>query len=216
MNTRSHEVTQVSPASGLGAGAAAGVVATTVFTLAHHLFIIPIWWAFPFMAVAGALCGAVLAWCYRRLVEAGTGRSWAVFVGMFIFMFGLLALASSIVYEPIITMAEVVESTGGNPIPIGESMGLMVVFTFGWAGFLSVFYRRGWRGFAAALAATAILMLILGVNVSTMGLVEIPTTGWVLVLEFFGYLVALGVSFGLSYRFIERVWRRSRSLEPMS
>jgi len=216
MNTRSHEVTQVGPAAGLGAGAAAGVVATTVFTIAPHLFISPIWWAFPFMAVASAACGASLVWCYSRLVDSGTTFSWAIFVGLFTSMFGLLALASSIVYEPIITMAEVVESTGGNPIPIGESMGLMVVFTLGWAGFLSVFYRRGWRGFAAALVATAILMLILGVNVSTMGLVEIPTTGWVLVLEFFGYLGALGVSFGLSYRFIERVWRRSRPLEPMS
>lgn len=213
MNTRSHEVTQGGPAVGLGAGAAAGVVATTVFTIAHHLFINPIWWAFPFMAVAGSLCGAVLAWCYTRLAQ---GRSWAVFVGMFTLMFGVLALASSIVYEPIITMAELIESTGGNPIPIGESMGLIVVFTFSWAGFLSVFYRRGWRGFAAALAATAILMLILGVNVSTMGLVDIPTTGWVLVLEFFGYLVALGLSFGLSYHFFaEGVWRRSRPMEPM-
>ena len=125
-------------------------------------------------------------------------------------------MASSLVYEPIITMAEVVDSTGGNPIPIGESMELMVLFTLGWAAFLSVFYRRGRRDFAAALTATAILMLILGVNVSTMGLVEIPTTGWVLVLEFFGYLAAPGVSFGLSYRFIERMWLKSRPVNPMS
>ena len=186
-------------------GAAAGVVATAVFTLAHHLFISPIWWAFPFMAVAGAVCGAVLAWCYTRLVEIRTAGSWSVFVGLFIVMFGLLALASSIVYEPIITMAEVVNSTGGNPIPIGESMVLLAVFTLGWAAFLSVFYRQGWRGFMAALAATAILMLLLGVNVSTMGLVEIPTTGWVLVLEFFGYLIALGVSFGLSFHLFARL-----------
>lgn len=214
MSTRTEGATRVVPSA--GAGAAAGIVATTVFTLAHHLFISPIWWAFPFMAVAGALCGAVLAWCYTGLVEHHTGRSWTVFVGLFILMFGLLALASSIVYEPIITMAEIVDSTGGNPIPLGESMGLMVVFTLGWAGILSVFYRRGWRGFAVALITTAILMLVLGVNVSTMGLVDIPTTGWVLVLEFFGYLVALGVSFGLSYRLIEGVWRRSRPSEPMS
>lgn len=202
--------------SSAGAGAAAGVVATTVFTIAHHLFISPIWWAFPFMAVAGAVCGTVLVWCFTTLVEARTARSWAVFVGLFTLMFGLLAVASSIVYEPIITMAEVVGSTGGNPIPIGESLGLIVVFTLGWATLLSVVYRQGWTGFAAALAATTILMLTLGVNVSTMGLVEIPTTGWVLVLEFFGYLVALGVSFGLSYYSIARVWQRSRPLEPVS
>ena len=189
-----------------GAGAAAGVVATTVFTSLHHLFISPIWWALPFMAVAGAVCGAVLAWCYTSLVAVRTAGSWAVFVGLYIVMFGLLAMASSIVYEPIITMAEVVNSTGGNPIPIGESLGLMVVFTLGWAAFLSVFYQRGWRGFVAALAATTILMLLLGVNVSTMGLVDVPTTGWVLVIEFFGYLIALGVSFGLSFHLFARVW----------
>ena len=204
MSARNKEATPL--LSPTVAGGIAGVVATAVFTLAHHLFINPIWWAFPFMAVAGALCGATLAWCYTRLVEARTARSWAIFVGMFVVMFGLLALASSIVYEPIMTMAEVVNSTGGNPIPIGESMALLIVFTLAWAAFLSIFYRRGWRGFAAALVATAILMLLLGVNVSTMGLVEIPTTGWVLVLEFFGYLVALGVTFGLSFHVFAKAW----------
>lgn len=209
MSTRNEEASPV--VSSAGAGAAAGVVATTVFTIAHHLFISPIWWAFPFMAVAGAACGASLVWCYSRLVGSATGRSWAIFVGLFTIMFGLLAVASSIVYEPIITMAEVVGSTGGNPIPIGESMSLMIIFTLGWAMFLSAIYRRGWHGFWAALMATTILMLPLGVNVSTMGLVEIPTAGWLLVLEFFGYLAALGVSFGLSYHLIER----SRPRAPM-
>jgi len=80
-------------------------------------------------------------------------------------------------------MAEVVDSTGGNPIPIGESMGLMG-HIHNWMDRSSlVFYRQGLQGFAAALVSTAILMFILGVNVSTMGLVDIPTTGWVLVLR---------------------------------
>ena len=200
----------------LGSGAVAGVVATLVFTALHHVFINPIWWAFPFMAVAGALCGAALVWCYSRLAAARTARSWSVFVGLFIVMFGLLAVTSSVVYEPIITMAEVVNSTGGNPIPISESLVLMVVFTFGWAAFLALFYRRGWQGFGSSMVTTTILMLVLGINVSTMGLVEIPTTGWLLVVEFFGYIVALGVAFGLSYHFIAKTWARSRPMEPAS
>ena len=198
----------------LGAGAIAGVVATTIFTVAHHLFINPIWWAFPFMAVAGAACGSALAWCYSNLTETRTARSWAAFVAMFTAMFGLLALASSMVYEPIITMAEVVNSTGGNPIPIGESLGLMIPFTIGWAGFLTIIYRRGWRGFQTSLLATVVLMLFLGINVSTMGLVEIPTSGWMLVVEFFGYIVALGGSFGLTYHLIVSGRRQLASVGP--
>lgn len=182
---------------GVGAGAVAGVVSVTVFTILHQLLINPIWWMYPIMAIAGAVAGACLAWCYARLVEMRSGRSLAIFIGLFTVMFGLLAVASSLVYEPIITMAEMVNSTGGNPIPISETMGLMIAFTIGWAGFLALAYRRGWRGFGVALVATSVLMLLLGFNVSTIGLVEIPRAGWLVVLEFFGYLVALGAGYGL-------------------
>lgn len=201
--TRQRRHREISPTTRAGTGAIAGVVATTVFTIAHHLFINPIWWAFPFMALAGAACGAALTWCYVSVVSTGSGRSWTLFVGLFTVMFGLLAAVSMMIYEPIITMEEVVNSTGGNPIPISESLGLMIPFTIAWAALMALSYRAGWRGFTTTLAATTVLMLFLGINVSTAGLVEIPTTGWKLVAEFFGYIAALGASFGITYHLIE-------------
>lgn len=191
-------------ATDVGVGAIAGVVSVTLFTVLHHVFISPIWWMYPIMAIAGAVSGFCLAWCYAGLVKAPSDRSWAIFIGLFTLMFGLLAVVSSLIYEPIITMAEVVNSTGGNPIPISETMGLMAVFTLGWAGLLTLAYRRGWRGFGVALIATSVLMLLLGVNVSTMGLVEIPRAGWILVLEFFGYLLAIGASYGFCYSWMRK------------
>ncbi|MDX1469620.1 MAG: hypothetical protein R3258_09780 [Acidimicrobiia bacterium] len=183
----------------LAAGAIAGGVSVTVFTVLHQVFINPIWFLYPVMLVAGVMCGVLLAWCYSVLVVKPSRPSWARFVTLFTVMFGLLAVASSLLYEPVYTMVEIVESSGGNPIPFRETAVLMLVFTVAWATLLAVGYRAGWRGFSAALIATAVLMLLLGFNVSTMGLVEIPKADWILVAEFFGYVVALGGSYGVVY-----------------
>ena len=178
-----------------------------MFTVLHQVFINPIWFLYPVMLVAGVLCGVSLAWCYSVLVAEPSTKSWASFVGLFTVMFGLLAVASALVYEPVYTMAEIVESTGGNPIPISETAALMVFFTVGWAALLTIGYRAGWKGFWVTLAATVVLMLLLGINVSTMGLVDIPKSGWVLVAEFFGFVAAIGGSYGIVYGLIRR--RRS-------
>ncbi len=201
---RSPRVVETRVSSGLLAGATAGAASTAVFTVLHQIFISAIWWMFPVMLVAGAVCGACLAWCYSELVPGPSPRSWAWFTAMWTVMFGLLALASSAFYEPIITMAEMLESTGGNPIPISETLGLMIPFTLAWAGLVTWRYGAGWRGFGVVVASTTVLMLLLGFNVSTMGLVEIPTEGWVLVAKFFGYLAALGGVFGLVYALVVR------------
>ena len=195
----------------IGAGAIAGAVSITVFTVLHQLFINPIWFLYPVMLVAGVLCGISLAWCYSVLVGEPSRGSWAQYIAMFTLMFGLLAAASVFLYEPVYTMAEIVESSGGNPIPFSETAALMAVFTVAWAASLTIVYRAGWRGFWATLAATSVLMLLLGFNVSTMGLVDIPKSAWILVAEFFGFVAALSVSYGLVFAMIRRrspTWSR--------
>lgn len=183
----------------LAVGAVAGVISVTVFTVLHQIFINAIWWMFPIMAIAGAVCGLTLSWCYDTLVTTPSQRSWWGYIAMFTGMFGLLGLASGLIYEPIITMTEMLESTGGNPIPISETIGLMAAFTLAWSGGLVLFYRKGWREFGIALATTFVLMLFLGFNVSTIGLVDFPTEAWALMAEFFGYLAALGFVFGAAF-----------------
>lgn len=191
-------------ARNLAAGAAAGVVAVLVFTVLHQIFINPIWWMLPIMAIAGAGCGLCLAWGYAELVPSQSWQTWWGYIGLFNIMFGLLALASAIIYEPIITMAEMVESSGGNPIPMSETLPLMIVFTLGWAGLLTLIYKGGWRGFGAASATIAVLMLLLGFNLSTVGLVDVPTEGRILLVEFFGFVTALSVTYGLTHAGIMR------------
>lgn len=198
--------------SGVGRGAAAGAISTTVFTALHHVFISPIWWMFPVMLVAGAACGACLVWCFSELVDEPSLKSWVGYVVLFTVMFGLLAVTSVVIYEPIITMTEMLDSTGGNPIPIRETIGLMTVFTLAWSGGLVWLYRKGWREFGIALAATTVLMLFLGFNVSTVGLVEFPTEARALMASFFGYIIALGLVFGAAFALLPR--RRSSRTAP--
>jgi hypothetical protein len=162
---------------------------------------------FPVMAFAGAVCGLSLSWCYAELVPEPSWRSWWGYVGMFIVMFGFLTLASVIIYDPIITMTEMVESSGGNPIPMFETMTLMVVCTVVWARLLTLIYKGGWRGFGAASVTIAVLMLLLGFNLSTVGLVDVPTEGWVLLAEFFGHVAALSVTYGLAHSALMQLQR---------
>jgi hypothetical protein len=194
-------------AGSLAAGAVAGVVSVTVFTFLHQIFINSIWWMFPIMAIAGAACGLCLAWCYDTLVSNPSWPSWWGYIALINVMFGLLAWASAVIYDPIITMAEMVESSGGNPIPMRETLPLMVVFTTVWAGLLTLIYKAGWRGFGAATATIAVLMLFLGFNLSTVGLVDVPREGWILLVEFFGYVIALSVTYGLTHTGIMRLRR---------
>ena len=198
MATLSEHPTDIRPRN-LAAGAVAGVVSVVVFTVLHQIFINAIWWMFPIMAIAGACCGLCLAWCYATLVPEPSWRSWWGYISLFMAMFGLLAASSAIIYEPIISMAEIVNSSGGNPIPMSETLPLMIVFTLGWAGLLTAVYKGGLRGFGTASATIAVLMLLLGFNLSTVGLVDVPSEGWILLAEFFGYVAALSVTYGLAH-----------------
>ena len=56
-------------------GAAAGAIATVVFTVVHHLTISNIWATLPVMLAAGALCGWSLAWSYEVLFDGYSLRT---------------------------------------------------------------------------------------------------------------------------------------------
>jgi hypothetical protein len=188
----------------LRSGALAGLVSVVVFTWIHDLFISDIWEMLPVMAVAGAVCGVCLAWSYRTLVPRPSPRSWAGYVGAFVAMFWLLAVASVAVFEPVTTMAEV--SAAGGPIDhlFATAMPLSLGFVVGFALFLVRRFGEGWAGLVPALVASAVLMLFLGMNVSAVGLVDIPTDGWYLVAELLGLIVALGAVFGVAVVLIDR------------
>jgi hypothetical protein len=187
----------------LRSGAIAGLGSVVVFTWVHDLFISDIWAMLPVMAVAGVVCGVCLTWSYRALVPGPSLRSWAGYVGAFIAMFWLLAVASVAVFEPVTTMAEV--SAAGGPIDhlFGRAMPLSIGFVLGFSLFLVWRFGEGWAGLGPALVASAVLMLFLGMNVSAVGLVDIPTDGWYLVAELLGLIAALGAVFGVAVVLID-------------
>ena len=83
-------------------------------------------------------------------------------------------------------------------------MPLTVVVTFLMAGIVTVLSTRRWANFGFALLACVVLVLSLGLNVSIIGLVSLPSGSLYLVVELFALILALGVVFAVAFAILER------------
>lgn len=72
------------------------------------------------------------------------------------------------------------------------------------AGIVTVLSTRRWANFGSALLACVILVLSLGLNVSIIGLVSLPSGSLYLVVELFALILALGVVFAVAFAILER------------
>lgn len=185
-------------------GAAAGAGSALTFTVVHDLFISDIWAMLLPMLVAGAVCGACLGWSYRRLAVRPTVPGWLRYNGTFLVMFGLLGALSVAVFDPVTTMAEVVSANAPPDDLIAEAMPMTVAFTLVTATVVTLLHARRSRELGPVLLTTSVLVLLLGLNVSAIGLVEIPSGSAYLVAELFGLIVALDVVFALGVVALER------------
>jgi hypothetical protein len=68
---------------------------------------------------------------------------------------------------------------------------MTAVFTMVTAAILSGLYRASWRGAGAILVTTTVLVLLLGLNISGLGLVEASKAELRLLGEVLGLLVAI-------------------------
>ncbi|NNF57278.1 MAG: hypothetical protein HKN04_03470 [Rhodothermaceae bacterium] len=177
----------------LWSGAAAGAVSAFVFTIIHDLFISDIWFSVLFMMIAGAVCGLGLGWSYGLLFEVPSTKSWVRYNLLYVAMFGLLGAASVLVYEPVTTMAAVVAANAPPNELFAQAMPLTLGFTVAMALLVSVLYGRSWWHFGAILLTCTLLVLLLGLNVSAIGLVYIPSGSVYVIAELFGLIVALNV-----------------------
>ncbi|RME84459.1 MAG: hypothetical protein D6775_05400 [Caldilineae bacterium] len=184
--------------------AIAGVVAVLVFTVAHQIFINNIWFSFPIMAAAGAVCGLCLGWSYRLLFERPSAKSWLSYNLFYDALFLLLAVASVLLFEPVITMEALL---AGGPPPSEltvQALPLTALFTVLAAGIGGlIFGGRRWMQFGALLLTSILLMALLGMNVSIIGLVAIPREGWYVVAEFFGYILLLNAVYAATVTMLE-------------
>lgn len=188
------------------AGAIAGAASVVVFTVVHDLIISDIWWMLGPMVVAGALSGLCLAWTFERLFQRRSIATWVAYNAAYLAMFGALAAASVIIFEPVTTMAAI--SAEGGPVDelIVRALPLAGAFTLGTTGVLGRLLSRRWSDYLRLLLVITVLMVFLGLNVSVLGLVEFSGDALTPVVVFFGLIVLLDLVFAAVFAAI--LWRR--------
>ena len=185
-------------------GAFSGIVSTLIFTIVHDIFISDIWFMLLPMLVAGALCGALLSWSYRLLVVVPSRLGWLVYNLIYVALFGLLGVASVLFFEPVTTMAAMVTLNGPPTELIDQAMPMTVGFTLGMAALFTLLYGRSITKFLAVLLTCTVLVALLGLNVSVIGLVAIPSGSLVVIAELFGLILVLNAVYVIVYLVLER------------
>lgn len=185
-------------------GAIAGAFSALIFTVIHDLLISDIWFSLPIMLVAGALCGGCVSWSYALLVQRPRLPGWLAYNALYVGLLFLLGLVSVLAFEPVTTMAALIAVNGPPDALIGQAMPVTAIFTLIMAIFISLVYGISWSRFGAVLLTSAVLVLLLGLNVSVIGLVSIPRGSWYLVAEMYGLILVLNGGFVVVFTALER------------
>jgi hypothetical protein len=198
-------------------GAAAGAASAFVFAVVHDLLISDIWFSLIALLAAGAVCGLCLGWSYVLLVAAPSLRGWVRYNLLYLAMFLLLGAASVLVYEPVTTLSAVIAANAAPDELIRQAMPMTIAFTLATAAVVSLQYPKSWRRFGAILLTCSVLVLSLGLNVSAIGLVDIPHGSLYLIIELFGLILALNgvyvvVFVGLERQSLLQAWADSKRL----
>jgi hypothetical protein len=185
-------------------GAFSGIVSTLIFTSIHDIFISNIWFMVLPMLLAGALCGALLSWSYRLLAAIPSKRGWLVYNLIYAALFGILGMASVLIFKPVTTMAAVITLDGPPTELINQAMPMTIVFTLGMTVLITLLYGRSITKFLVVLLTCTALVALLGLNVSAIGLVAIPSGSMVVIAELFGLIVVLNAVYMMVYVMLER------------
>lgn len=196
-------------------GAAAGAASALAFTVIHDIFISDIWFSAPIMLLAGALCGLCIGWSYGRLVDRPSIGSWLRYNLIYVAMLMLLGVASMLTFEPMMSMTALMASDGPPSELIARALPMTVVFTVASSFAISLFYRRSGQHYAAVLLTCTVLVLLLGLNVSALGLVSIPRGSFYLVAEFLGLIVVINVFYVAIFIWLERTSLTAKSGVPL-
>ena len=185
-------------------GAAAGAFSALVFMVVHQVLISDIWFSLVVMLVSGALCGAAVAWTYALLFTRRTLAGWIAYNLAYVAALVAMGLVSLVVYEPVTTAADLI-AAGGSPTElIRRATPLSAVSILITAVLLQRLWGRGAGQFLALLLCSTLIILLLGLNVSVLGLVEFDSQGWVLVLYTYGLTLLLNLVYLASFAVLER------------
>ena len=192
------------PLSFLITGTISGVLSTLIFTIVHHIFISNIWFSFVFMAGAGVLSGILIAWSYGLLFAEFTTKNWVLYNSILLLMFLLLALFSVVIFEPVTTMGELLAANGPPDELIQQAFPMTLLFTTAFAALISILFAKKLVQVILVVITCIELMLVLGLNVSVIGLVDMPRSGLYLILELFGLIILILLMYALIFRLLER------------
>lgn len=183
----------------------AGAVAALAFTIVHDLLISDIWSMLIIMLVAGSMSGWSVAWSYRRLFDVPTPANWLGYNMLYLVMLLGLGATSVVVFDPVTTMADVIDEGG----PMGELIGMALPMTalFALAAVVLIVgvLGRRWANVGPVVVTVMVLVTFLGLNVSAIGLVDIPSESAYLIAEIFGLILVIGAAFAATFLAIQ--WR---------
>jgi len=185
-------------------GAVAGTVSAFAFAVIHHMFISNIWFSLIIMLPAGVLCGGCVGWSYGLIFEMPSIGSWLRYNMVYVLMFVLLGAVSVLVFEPVTTIMALTVANEPPDELIGQAMPMTIIFTLAIALLLSWRYGRNWLHYGAILLTCTLLVLLLGLNVSVIGLVSIPGNSLYLIAEMFGLILAINLAYGVAFIMLER------------
>lgn len=183
----------------MGTGIVAGAISAYSFALIHAALINDIWFSMQILLVAGAICGLCLGWTYGLLFKQSSIRSWLQYNTLYVGMFVVIGVASVLVFEPVTTIATLMASDTPPDYLFKQAMPMTIVSTIFMAIIIGKLYARAWIHYAAILLTCAVLVLLLGLNVSVIGLIFIPRSSIYLIGELVGLILALNIVFAVVF-----------------
>lgn len=192
-------------------GAVAGAISSLVFMFVHDLLISDIWFSLATMLASGALCGAAVAWTYAMLFSRPDLKGWVGYNLLYVGFLVAIGLVSLLIYEPIASAAELIAAGAGPPTELfRKATPLSVASILLAASLIHWRWGRGISQFLALLLTCALVIVLLGINVSVLGLVEFNRHGWMLVLFTYGLTLLLNTTYVAAFAALEwRMFRRT-------
>lgn len=185
-------------------GAIAGFVSTLIFTIVHQILITDIWFSFLIMSGAGIISGIAIAGSYGKVVKVPSLKNWLGYNFIFIFMFILLAVCSIIFFEPVTTAAEVMQAKTRPDELIKKALPLSEIFTISFSIIMGFLFGNKIIDYILILLTNSVLIAILGLNVSIIGLVKIPSGSIYLLFELFALIFTIFIVYAGVFIILER------------
>jgi hypothetical protein len=185
-------------------GAIAGAVAAFGFTALHQVVISNIWFSLPIMVIAGAACGLCIGWTYGILKPSHVLRAWIGYNLAYVGMFAVMAAVSVVLFEPITTMAALIEANESPNELIAEAGPMTIGFTLVFALLITLTFPQRRAAIGPVLITCAVLVITLGLNVSIIGLVDIPTSDVGVIAELFALILVMDIAFVVAFLALER------------